>query len=400
MVTVDVTTFANEDGTACDMNGWTLVTGANCRTDAGGCTSGGDARECATTNICVNINGNWLMRSDQAQNGSNREEWRIQKTFDLSNLANNEVCFYFAGAGLLGNDALLVYASDSQNDDLIFCQNGMVRTGANNVAFPLCASLPAWTDDNPAVTITILAHSEDNNHILYLDNVIVHGWPSQCAANAQDVLSEDFDGCPGTPLPNPWNGWTVDGTLYCNSATVCEAGGRAIMSNGFARISRVLDASNLDGNVRLCFWPGEIGVIDSLDGMLVEFSIDGGSNWAIAWGFSNNFGPASPMCGEICVNLSDIDRRVNRNGSLGLRFSFFSDNTNHYVMLDHILLSGATYCDGTTAIEIGPFAEIGMAGEYSFTVTNQPKQQLYTDLQCRWDALSTPAGQSSIYFIP
>ena len=398
MVTVDVTTFGDPNSGACDMNGWEVVAGQVCRGSASTCTQGGGYNNCATSNICVFSNNNWLMRSDQQQNDNGYEEWRLRKTFDLSNLTDSEVCFYSAGNNLGGNDALIIYAEDGQNSQQIFCQNGLVRPGANNVAFPWCATLPPWANDNPAVTITILAHSEDNGHILYLDNIVLHGWPTQCAPNSVEYFTEDFNDCP-SPLPSNWNDWTVAGTINCNSASTCYAGNRAFMSMGVASLTRTVDTRSLDGNIHLCFYPGELNANNASDGMLVEYSVDG-SIWSPAWIFVNNFGDT--LCGEICVNLSDLDRRVARNPNLGIRFIMFSDNAGNVINLDYIRLTGSRWCSGSGIVDAYQFTEDsqGTQGRYDFTTRDQAGNQLYTELQCIWDAYPSVRGLAGITFRP
>ncbi len=397
MAIVDVTTFGEG---ACEMNGWQMVSTADaCKDSAASCLPQAGDRNCATTNLCVQVNNNWVMRSDKATNNNtnNVEEWRMYKQFDLSNLKTPEVCFWMAGAALNANDALMAYASDSSHPgDQIFCQNNMIRAGANNMWFPRCAQLPSWAEDNSAVTITFLAHSETGGHIVYLDNIVVHGWPSQCATNTQTILTSPFTGC-----PSDWNGWTVAGSPTCNASATyqCQDTNFVYKTNGTATLSRVVDASALDGNVRLCFYVGDFGATAPTDSVLAEFSINGGANWQTAWSFGGDFG-TNGTCGNICVNLSELDRRVNRNNALGLRFTL-SAASGRYIYLDQITLSGSTYCDGTGTIGIGAFADVmGTPGSYTFGVTDEPRQQLYTDLQCRWDALAQPTGQSSIYFVP
>jgi hypothetical protein len=405
MVTVDVTTFANEDGTACDMNGWTLVSAANaCKDTATFCTPSAGDRNCATTNLCVQTStGNWVMRCDKATNNNtnNVEEWRLYKTFDFSNINAPDVCFWMAGVGLDADEAVLVYVSDSshQPGDRVFCQNGMVRAGAYYNWFPFCATLPAWAANNSAVTITFIVHSENGGDILYLDNLTVHGWPTQCAQNSTTILTESFAGC-DTPITDGWNGWTVSGAiLNCDALSACQDGNRAYMSNGQTLFYRFVDASNLDGNIQLCFYAGDWNATDANDMLLVEYSIDNDVTWHTVWGFANNFG-ANGTCHQICVNLSDIDPQVNRHPNLGIGFVLQSDNAGHYVILDGISLSGSTYCAGDGTIGLGSFAESGTPGNYSMVVTDVPSQQLAADIQCHWDSLAAPAGQSTIYFVP
>ena len=190
---------------------------------------------------------------------------------------------------------------------------------------------PSSTDQS--VTIRIIGHSENNGRMMFIDDVTVKGWVEGCTPAYSTVFTEDFNGCPD-PLTDGWNGWTVTGTLKCPTSFNCyDNSSRAEADATAGTFARYLDASSLDGDVRLCFYFGDTGGSTS-KALLVEY--DAGQGWQRAFAQTGNPGPDN-SCREICVNLSELDPAVNRNPNLGIRFDL--GTTNDKIDVDHITLS-------------------------------------------------------------
>jgi hypothetical protein len=395
---LDVSDFANASG-ICSDDGWQLVSGSSCTGSVEDCTPSDGSFNCCDdfSTICVTgVFPDPVLRSlDNGNCGGGHEQWRLYKTYDFSALNNLEVCFEVADQSANYNEGLLVYVRDASNGpEQIFCLNGKVQSGVSNVFYPYCASLPAWANDNAAVTIEFVAHSNNYNDFVYLDNIAVRGWHQWCAPSYADALDEDFSGCPN-PIFDGWNGWSVasgsPGSFPACPGFTCSSLGSdaaAEVRNDWMTLERRVDASSLDGDVRLCFTYGDNGAWGSDTNIDVFF--DAGSGWKNIWAQSGNFGP-NGNCREVCINLSDLDPDANRNPDLGVRIEMASGNSSP-VSLYEVRVSGALYCDGDAigAVQLDTMTDNG-DGTYTFDARDVPVEQLTADILCSWD--SPPSGQ-------
>jgi hypothetical protein len=395
LVTLDITDFGDDSG-GCDADGWNFMPGEpakNCKDDVTDCSPGGKDEDCCDDLgvLCTQLNGNYVLKSDKGTNcGAKKEEWRIVKTYDFSDLTDIEVCFHVGDNNADNKQGVLVYASDGLNGpDQIFCQIDKVQPGVNDVLYPFCASLPGWADDNPAVAVLFIVHSENAGRIMYLDNISVHGRYQGCGVTTAEAFSEDFSGCPD-PIGDGWNGWTTDSgdtSSYPKCPGFgCSGFNGAEADDDWMTLERTVDASGLDGNVVLCFTYGDDGA-DGASQFDVAFNPGGG--WKTAWSQTGDPGP-DQNCREVCVNLSNIDSRANRNPALDIQFSV--DASGGKIDIFEVRVEGAVYCDGETigAITLGAISE-GAAGTYTFDMNDAPWEQFQADILCSWD--SPPAGQ-------
>jgi len=387
---VGLVTFEDNGFDACAAGGWTMVTGNNCSTTVASCTPDATPAEacCETfSTICVTAGPNSLLTSDLAANCSGgMEEWRIEKTFDFSDAATISVCYDVGGSGATGTEGVLVYAYDGTNGPtLVDCQNGD-NPGVDFAMYRHCAALPAWAEDNAAVTIQFAGHSEANAQGVFLDNIEITGWHSSCTPANTAAEDEDFDTCTsGSPITTGFNSWTVTGTVDCAQTFSCPAATlHAEVTGGSASLSKQVDASDLDGEVTLCFAYGDNG--SAADKALVVM-FDTGSGPQAAWGQGGDAG-TDGECANICVNLSNIDPAVNRNPALTI--SFMLDSTTDIIAIDNITLRGDQFCDGTGTITLGAYTD-NSDGTYTFTALDVPGDQLNADILCSWD--TPPTGE-------
>ncbi|MCK5803092.1 MAG: hypothetical protein KAI66_09680, partial [Lentisphaeria bacterium] len=394
LVTLDVADFSDALD-ACSLDGWALESGVNCSSDVANCMPDATDQSCCDdfSSICTDLAGDKVLRSNRELNCSPTDlrQWRLYKTFDATGLEDLEVCFDFGESGATSNEALLVYASDAVDDDQIFCRQGEARLGEDYTLYPFCASLPAWANNNPAVTLTFIAHSRDDWDSLYLDDIVVRGWHQTCAPTYQDVFSDDFDACDLTD-------WNVNGAPTCPGDFSCD-GTNNLWAEGSPdswSIDRVIDISVLDGSVELCFEFGDDHA-DFGDSIHVEF--DPGTGWQTAWYQNGNMGQDN-TCYQVCVNLSNIDPTVNRNSALGIRFTLTSNAWSDEIFLDNVLLRGAIYCDGSGAILLGAMSD-ETGGIYSFTATDLSGARLDGDINCYWDLPPVPIEDwSHVEYMP
>jgi hypothetical protein len=338
--------FTDFDGVgACDPNGWGLVYSAACYDTYFNCNPGTAYRACCAdlASTCVDAGGgDYLMRTNKATNcGGGVEEWRLNKVFDFSDLSDLRLCFDLADNNANDNQVVAVWVEDldSPGPLEIYCQPNGPRDNVDDVAFRQCVDLPAGLNGRARVEVEFVAHSENDNRVMTIDNISLTGWAAVCAADMVSLVIEDFDGCTD-PLPDPFGAWTVGGTILCNTSdfNCYDASDRAIADATTGSIERRVDASALDADVELCWHFGDKGN-DADKTLLVEY--DAGSGFQSAWGYTGNQGP-NDGCLQVCVNLTNLDPAVARNPDLGLRFSLGSNSEE--LVIDHILLRGARNC--------------------------------------------------------
>ena len=164
-------------------------------------------------------------------------------------------------------------------------------------------------------------------------------------------------------------------------------------------MTRTVDTSGLDGDVTLCFTAGDDGADDG-ESITVTFNTNTGAGlWQEARYQVGNMGQ-NQTCREYCVNLSDIDKAVNRNPNLEISFYLTSNNNDDEIELDNITVSGAVYCDGSAEVSLGGISDDG-SGSYSFSASDVPATRLDADINCTWDWPPAPIEDwSLIEFLP
>jgi hypothetical protein len=320
--------------------------------------------------------------SDKATNcGGGVEEWRLYKTINLTGVISPSFCFGELDSQVDINDGVLVYASDATHQpEQIFCINGPNDPGYEYSYRNFCAELPAWASQNPAVRIEIVAHSETAGHQLLVDELVVLGENPSCDTT---LLTEDFNCTPG-PLPNPFNGWTVSGTVLCGSSSGCHDGSTvATSANSSGALSRTIDTTGLY-DIMMCVYLGDNGAMAS--GEEVAFSLDtnDGNGWQTFYYEEQDLG-VDGTCRPLCFDLSGYDSEVDNNPNLKLEFYLASNNAAQRLEIDHITIGAGAACPAAGAITLGPISEPGNDSEYYFDVTsNIPNTQTAAWIRCYW----------------
>jgi hypothetical protein len=408
MVTLSSDDFEDPTAGTCGMGSWSIVSGTTCTdaVDSGGpCSPGSPGNTCCddTSTILYDLGGDCVLRTDRDTNcggtGDSRE-WRIGHDYDTTGLSDLEICLSIASDSATSNDGILIYAEDPGHGAQVFCQMGSPVWGAVDLEWPYCAPLPSWAEDNPDLTLTIIAHSHDDRDVLYVDDVVVKGWTDSCTPSRSTVFTEDFDPCPVTdPIPSGWNGWTIstvppgDGPACLTVCTGGSAGGvRA--ENEQLSMSHVVDTSAVDGDVRLCFFVGD----DHSDaGEWISVWMDAGGGTTEVWYWDTQWG-TDGACGKVCVGLSDVDPRAARNPGLVVGFTIASNSTGDRVFIDDVVVDGAVYCAGTGSVTAGPISEVG-GGLYSFPLTDVAGVPMGATAVCTWDTPPDPVtGWDATWF--
>ncbi len=397
VVVLDRTDFGDAAGT-CDFNGWELVTAAECCDVMDvGCAGSVCTMPCCTdsNDVCRREDDTWALQLGERRCGT--EEARVHKTFDTSGLEAVQLCFELASERGRDGDYALVQISDPAHaPEQVFCLAGEVQPGVNREYYPYCLDLPSWAGNNTALTVKFIVHTEERlDSTYYLDDVSLRGWVSGCAPSTENLVSEDFTGCPN-PIVDGWNGWEVTGSPNCPGPWECagtSAGPNAHALDEQWTMERMVDTTSVDGEVVLCF---SIGDDDSGTTARVQFDLTDGSGWQTLWEMSGNLGDDN-TCRQVCLNLSDVDPDAAANPSLWIRFFLNSNRlyaTGHYV-LDDILLSGSPFCDGSSWVSLGPVTETG-GGIYDFTVTRATATKVSPVVTCSWGTPPAPLRDRAV----
>ncbi|MFH1437590.1 MAG: hypothetical protein ABIJ56_17925 [Pseudomonadota bacterium] len=406
---VDFSDFG-DDGGACDLDGWELIEGDVCGTSytLDPCAEAGALATCCAQldTLCTDLDENFVLASDLETNcGGDVEEWRIKKSFNTTGLTDLELCLGIGMSGANNNDFLIIRIEDSGHGEDLVCENGvgvgaLIGGIARDTLFGACMTLPAWAGNNAALTITIIANSNDSGDIFYIDDIRLAGWGGGCEPAIETVFEEPFgsvETC-DAPITDGWRGWRVTGEPQCPGIQ-CPGGAGdqwgAQARNSSWSMEHDVDASALDGKVEICFDVGEHGA-NANESVHVEFSSDGGTGWLTAWYHERDMG-TDDVCRRICVNLSMIDPNVRRNPDLVIRVTLTADDKE--ITIDDITVSGAVFCDPGAAVTAGPVSETGTPGLYGLTVRSTGR--LSSLVACSWNDEDPPvSGFDEILFTP
>jgi hypothetical protein len=386
------------DGQSCNLEGWELVSGDQC-SESGitNCVPDNNSGQCCSNfgTVCNIENGEGVLESDRRNDcmGNDRREFRLRKTFDLTRYRDAEICFDLMEHNASNNEWVLVQVSDTNHPglgDRIYCQSDGPGFEDNDRWYQICRDLPPWANDNPAVTVTIIVHSHDDDDILKIRRVSLRAMSMECTRDVRIVMTEDFRNCTD-PLPADWNGWTVEGTATCSGFSECYQnipaynGVSAEAKNATFTMSKYVDASALDDRVTLCFWYGD----DRSDGgESIEVLFDTGSGWVSAWYDQQNMGQ-DKVCQRTCVNLSEKDPAANNHPNLGIRFRLTSNNNDRVVDLADIRLRGHVFCSDPAKVSVATPSD-NADGTYDAETTNNTPSDLTARITCEWDSLIPP----------
>jgi len=389
--------FADFDdgGGLCTPDGWQLVagTGQLCRDKADNCSLSGGPRDCCDdfNTICDSVAfGSPVLKSNFVTNcGGGFKQWRIQKTFDLSNVSAPWVCFDAADRGASATSVLMVYAEDPTHAfEQVFCYTGGPQEGVDDFFYNQCVDLPAWAAGGGSVTVTFLMHSSQSSDYLFVDNIALKGWVGGCTPATTTALDESFTAC-------DTSAWTFSGgTQICNPAGCSNqpAWPPGIFGNGAPFLmDTTVDASALDTEVTACL---RFGAVAPAAGDRIELRYDAGAGYQIAWYQDAPLG-VDGECREVCVNLSDRDPAVNNHPALGLRIGVTSAGA---IGVFGVTVAGARSCPlDATVISFSPFTGDG-SGNYDFTATNLNGISLDATITCQWNQDPALTDEDSVNF--
>ncbi|MBW2264111.1 MAG: hypothetical protein JRG91_19275, partial [Deltaproteobacteria bacterium] len=200
-------------------------------------------------------------------------------------------------------------------------------------------------------------------------------------------------------IPSGWNGWSVTsdgGGPFCQDRCTGLGPGSATAIDEIWTMTHDVDASGLDGDVRLCFDVGAEGS-DGSEYIQVTFDTDDGTGFQEAWYWEDEWGPDG-ACRRVCLHLTDIDPAAARNPDLRIRFEMRSDASDRYVFIDDIVVDGAVYCDGTGSVSTTSLTEAG-SGSYDFLLSDDAGVPMGAYAVCTWDTATPPViGAGGTWF--
>ena len=391
---LDFTDF-DDGGGLCNADGWQLVpgTGQLCRDKADNCSLSGGPRACCDdfNTVCDPAAfGSPVLKSNFVTNcGGGFKQWRIQKTFDLSNVSAPWVCFDAADRGASATSVLMLYAEDPTNAfEQVFCYTGGPQEGVDDFFYNQCVDLPAWAAGSASVTVTFIMHSDQSGEYLFLDNIALKGWVGGCLPAIATALDESFAAC-------DTSAWTFSGgTDTCNptGCTNQPTWAPGIFGNGAPFfMDTTVDASALDTEITACI---RLGGVAPAAGDRITLRYDAGAGFQTAWAQDAPLG-IDGECREICVNLSDLDPAVNNHSALGLRIGI---NSAGAIGVFGVRVTGARSCPlDDTVISFSPFAGDG-SGNYDFTATSVTGASLDTTITCQWNQDPALTGSDTVNF--
>jgi hypothetical protein len=196
-----------------------------------------------------------------------------------------------------------------------------------------------------------------------------------------------------SPIPDGWNGWSITGLGgFGGSGPICgnwcsgNTGGAQVNDDEWIMVHAV-DASTLDGDVRLCF---DVGDNWADWNEWIHVSFDAGTGWQEAWYWENELG-ADGTCRRVCLNLSDIDPDVDNNPNLLIRFWLSSNTWNERMFIDDIEVDGAVYCTASPNVSLTSIVDVG-SGNYTFDIVDDAGVPLAAWVTCSWDTPPVPVS--------
>lgn len=370
--TIGMTSLVLEDFTGCpdlDAEGWTVTGSPVCPEDVAVGPASGVA--------------------EGALEAENRT-WTIERYFDTTDFDQVRLCFDHADNLGSGADYIQALVDTGAGFTQIYFEPGSpaAGSGSDNVWHTLCFDLdtlmPA-SADNPDLGIRLTGFSGGAGRNEYLDRVALDAWDSGYVLFPAAIVSSDFAGCSTA-------GWAVGGP----GAPICNVvggafNGRAALEadNNDWTLSRDVDASDLCEDIWVNFTTGVSGT-DAND--VFELSYDPGGGYSVVWSYGARPTQDGVATG-ITFSLSHRDPDVRFDPALGVRFRLDSNGGLDSMILDDVVIRGATCEPGDDLVSIdAPFDAGG--GDYTFDVTSDVQTSAF--VECTWDGRAATSERARV----
>jgi hypothetical protein len=361
---------------ACDLDGWTVSSGDNCRDHFVGCIEGGATETCCDDvgYFCVDgIPGSrHTIRANKDCPANKGEEVRLRRALDLSNHKNARVCVDYSTLGAAGNDenGVMLVVEDSQmmrTQLSCFSTDEIVVDGQDRT---LCANIPDALHGQ-VVTLELIVHSEVGGEEIYVDALQVEAALASCPATPIEI-TDDFTGCSqGNDSLSDWN--VTLGDLRCENGWSCGGNQVPVAEVDEVVLERVFDLTAFDGQIELCLDLGQDG---ANGGESMEVAVNASTFYSVVLALDDSsISETNKMCAEHCVDLSAQLPGVANNPAVGVRIRAIADDKR--VGPDHLEFRGVQNCDPTANGLVSTSAISGAGGNaYAFTITNQTSSRL------------------------
>jgi len=319
--------------------------------------------------------------------------WTIDRFFDTTDFDQVRLCFDHADDGAGGGDSVAAYANAGAGWVQIFLETGspLGGTGSDGVWHRNCvdvdAAVPAAADNaNLGIRFTVISGGGGRDE--YLDRIALDAWDSGYLNFPAPAVSSNFTACSTA-------GWAIGGP----GAPICPVvggafGGRDALEaddNDWS-ISRDVDASALCEDIWVNFTTGTSGT--SADD-LFQLLYDPGAGYTVAWAYTTR-AVMDNTTTTIAFSLSHLDPDVRFDPALGVRFRLDSNGASDSMILDDVVISGATCDPGDGLVTLETPVDAG-GGDYTFDV--QTDVQTTTYVECVWDGRPSVADRARIEFL-
>ena len=367
-----MTTLVREDFSGCPSlagRGWTVVGAPACPTDVGlppAPAAGSDALE-----------------AEQAT-------FTLTRRFDTTGLDHVRLCFDTADVGASNNELFEVRVDTDGAFGAVHTETGGPVAAVDGLWVTTCLDLDvldAAAADNPDLGIAIEMRASGVADNLYLDNVVLEGWPDGAVVSAA-LATADFAAC-------ALGGWTASGDpVECPVAGGALVGRDALAASSTAwSIARDMDASGVCEDLVASFQLAAEGAAVA-DTALLSFDAGGGP--VAAWG-SLGQPDAAGTLRTVTVNLSHQDPDVRFSPAVGLTMDLDASTLGARLVLDDVTVSGATCSPGTGVVTASAPTAAG-GGSYDLRVVSTARTRAY--VACGWGGLPASTERAAVDFAP
>jgi hypothetical protein len=339
--------FDGPDG-GCDMGGW-FVAPDGCFTAIDSCNLTGSALCCddesffCTTELDA---GGHVLKADRNCTGT-REEVRLRQNFDFSGWRNVRVCFDVGDSAADNDDGVVIFARDTLTleEQRPLCLRGN-RGLDGRLGERRCVDMPVLLTDNPNAQIEFIMHSDQINDVIYVDNIEVSAVPLACPQQAI-TIGDPLSGCvAGGPDGGAVDGWEiVEGAIECaNNFTACPDGDDVVVNAGVTtRLRRTFDTTEIDDQLQVCVWWGDV---NASGGEAGELYYDTGDGLVSFRRRAGDFGTNLQCRANADCNIISFDNpEVLHHGQLVLEARLESDGQR--LGIDRIEVRGIRRCELT-----------------------------------------------------
>lgn len=363
-----ITPLAREDFAGCPdlaARGWTVGGSPACPTDTG-------------------LPPTPLAGSDALE--AEQETFTLTRRFDTTGLDRVRLCFDMADRGAGADDALEVSLDTDGTFDAVHTDPGGPVANVDDLWVTTCLDLDALDPtaaDNPDLGVRIELSAGGAGDNLYLDTVVLEGWPTGAVVPAP-LVGTDFAAC-------DLGGWSASGDpTTCPTLGARDALGA---SESSWSITRTIDASTVCEDLTVGF---ALAAQGALAADTTALSVDTGAGPFIAWG-SLGQPDAAGIYRTLSVDLSHRDPNVRFDPAVELAFVVDAATVGATLALDDLAVTGSSCATGAGTVTASAPTRV-VVGSYDVDVTSTARTRAY--VSCTWAGQAAGAARGPVDFLP